>query len=291
MKVDNAIIMAAGTSARFAPLSYERHKALTQVRGEVLIERQIEQLLAAGIQGVYIVTGYKAEQFEYLQDKYRVHLIHNSDYLIRNNNASIWAARDILRNSYICSADNYFMSNPFEEEVDFAYYAAEYADGRTSEWCMKEDKDGNISAVTIGGQNAWYMLGHAFWSEAFSRRFLKILAAEYDRPETADKLWESIFAEHLDVLKLKIRKYAPGMIYEFDTIDELRKFDSSYKWDTRSTLIKKVAASLGVTEGEIVHIVPLKSATAQAVGFEFDSEDQHYKYLYDGGKLERIKAI
>ena len=39
MKVDNAIIMAAGTASRFAPLSYEKPKALIEVRGEVLIER------------------------------------------------------------------------------------------------------------------------------------------------------------------------------------------------------------------------------------------------------------
>lgn len=76
MKVDNAIIMAAGTSSRFAPLSYEKHKALTVVRGEVLIERQIEQLRGAGIQDIYIVTGYKKEQFEYLGFKYAVKLIH-----------------------------------------------------------------------------------------------------------------------------------------------------------------------------------------------------------------------
>ena len=38
MKVDNAIIMAAGTSSRFAPLSYERPKALIEVKGEILIE-------------------------------------------------------------------------------------------------------------------------------------------------------------------------------------------------------------------------------------------------------------
>lgn len=44
MKVDNAIIMAAGTSSRFAPLSFERPKALIEVRGEILIERQIRQL-------------------------------------------------------------------------------------------------------------------------------------------------------------------------------------------------------------------------------------------------------
>ena len=36
-KVDNAVIMAAGTSARFAPLSYENPKALIEIRGESLI--------------------------------------------------------------------------------------------------------------------------------------------------------------------------------------------------------------------------------------------------------------
>ena len=42
--VDNAVIMAAGTSSRFAPLSYEKPKALIEVKGEILIERQLRQL-------------------------------------------------------------------------------------------------------------------------------------------------------------------------------------------------------------------------------------------------------
>ena len=66
MKVDNAIIMAAGTSSRFAPLSYELPKALIKIRGEILIERQIRQILEAGIKEIIVVTGYKAERFEYM---------------------------------------------------------------------------------------------------------------------------------------------------------------------------------------------------------------------------------
>lgn len=46
-RVDNAVIMAAGMSSRFAPLSYEKPKALLKVKGEVLIEREIRQLQAA----------------------------------------------------------------------------------------------------------------------------------------------------------------------------------------------------------------------------------------------------
>ena len=43
-RVENAVIMAAGLSSRFAPISYEKPKALICVRGEILIERQIRQL-------------------------------------------------------------------------------------------------------------------------------------------------------------------------------------------------------------------------------------------------------
>ena len=170
MKVDNAIIMAAGTSSRFAPLSYEKPKALIEVRGEVLIERQIKQLREAGIEEVVVVTGYKAEQFEYLKEKYGVVLINNPYYLTRNNNSSIYIARNYIKRSYICSSDNYFLDNPFESEVEESYYAAVYIEGETGEWCILE-KDGLIKDVKVGGQDSWVMLGHVFWSDTFSRSF------------------------------------------------------------------------------------------------------------------------
>ena len=288
MKVDNAIIMAAGTSSRFAPLSYEQHKAMTVVKGEILIERQIRQLREAGIPDIYIVTGYKAEQFDYLTRKFGINLIHNPEFLIRNNNSSIWAARNVLRNSYICSADNYFTENPFESDVDESYYAAEYADGPTAEWCMEADDDGYISSVTIGGRNAWYMLGHTFWSADFSSRFLTILKAEYDEPETADKLWEKIFMAHLDTLKMKIRKYDPGVIYEFDTMDELREFDQSYVTDTRSKILKNAAEKLGIEEKNIIHLRTMKGSDTEAVGFWFDCPMGQYSYLYKTGIPEKV---
>ena len=53
-RVDNAVIMAAGMSSRFAPLSYEKPKALLKVKGEVLIEREIRQLQAAGIEEILL---------------------------------------------------------------------------------------------------------------------------------------------------------------------------------------------------------------------------------------------
>ena len=288
IKVDNAVIMAAGTSSRFAPLSYEKPKALIDVKGEVLIERQIRQLLEAGVPEIFVITGYKAEQFAYLQEKFGVRLIHNPEYLTRNNNSSIWAAEAVLNNSYICSADNYFAKNPFEKEVESAYYAAVYASGRTEEWCMHEDEEGFIDSVVIGGEDAWIMLGQSFWDDRFSRTFLNILQEEYRRPETAGKLWETIYLEQLDVLKLRIRKYDADRIFEFDTLDDLRAFDPSYQVDSRSRILKSVASALGTKEAALVNIKTVKDHTTEAIGFTFDCEGQRYQYDYQQESLKKL---
>lgn len=287
VKVDNAIIMAAGTSSRFAPLSYELPKALITVKGEVLIERQIKQLKAAGIKQIVVVTGYKAEKFAYLAEKFGVVLVHNPDYLTRNNNSSINAVRGYLHNSYVCSADNYFVSNPFEAEVNDSYYAAEYSDAYTKEWCLTEDAAGYIDSVKIGSSQAWYMIGHTFWNSDFSQKFLAIMDSIYDRPATADLLWEDIYIQHLDVLKMKIRKYPPQTILEFDTLDELRQFDRSYVVDTRSTILKAIARKLSISESEIVKIKTLKSVTNEAIGFTFlvKQTGRQYQYLYGTQEL------
>ncbi|RFT30320.1 MarR family transcriptional regulator, partial [Bifidobacteriaceae bacterium VN003] len=95
-KVRNAIIMAAGFSSRFSPISYEIPKGLIKVRGEVLIERQIKQLNEAGINDITIVVGYKQEQFFYLEDAFNVKIVPNSEYSTRNNNSSIMAVANQL---------------------------------------------------------------------------------------------------------------------------------------------------------------------------------------------------
>ena len=109
----NAVIMAAGTSSRFAPLSYERPKGLLRVKGEILIERQIRQLQEAGVNDIIVVVGYMAEMFMYLKDKYGVRIIFNEDYNRYNNTSSIIRVVEELNDTYICSSDNYFPDNVF----------------------------------------------------------------------------------------------------------------------------------------------------------------------------------
>jgi len=51
--------LAAGKTNRFVPFTYEKQKGLFHVKGEILIERQIEQLREAGVKEIYVVVGYR----------------------------------------------------------------------------------------------------------------------------------------------------------------------------------------------------------------------------------------
>ena len=287
-KIDNAVILAAGTASRFAPLSYEHPKSLITVKGEVLIERQIKQLREAGIDEIIIVTGYQKEKFEYLIDKYNLILLENDSYLTRNNNASIYCAQKYLHNTYICSSDNYFTKNPFEKEADGSYYCSLFSEGETNEWCFGIDNEDNIKKITIGGRNTWYMLGYAFWDENFSKKFIKILNQVYNNPETYNLYWEDILIQHLSELNIKIKRCPSDLIFEFDTIDELREFDSEYINNTHSSILKKAARELNCEEKDIVNILSYRSKDNAASGFTFDVLDKSYRYDYEKEIIELI---
>lgn len=289
MKKRNAIIMAAGTSSRFVPLSAERPKGLIEVKGEVLIERQIRQLQEAGINDITIVVGYKAEMFEYLKGKYGVNIVMNEDFAHFNNTSSVIRVIDRLDNTFVCSSDNYFPENVFVKESSDSYYSALYAKGKTQEYCLTVDSNDYISNVQIGGYDAWYMVGHVFFAHEFSEAFRKIMIKEYQNDDTRQGYWEDVYIRYINQLpKMKINRYKDGEIQEFDSIDELRLFDESYKDDTRSSVIKQIAKELNVKEYQINNFKNIKHSGDYLL-FNFMVDDATYLYnAQDGTKIERI---
>ena len=280
-RVDNAIIMAAGLSSRFAPISYETPKGLLTVRGEVLIDRQIRQLQEAGVTDITVVVGYKKERFAYLADAFGVDIVANDLYAQRNNNYTLWLVRDRLANTYVCSSDDYFEQNPFERYVRGAYYAAQYVAGPTEEWCLRTDADGRIIGVEVGGADAWVMLGHVYFDRAFSRAFARILDVEVEDPTTADRLWESIYADHLDELSMAIRRYDEGVIREFDSLDELTAYDPAFMQAVDSTVLDNITDTLHCARTDLSGFHPIKKGLTN-LSFHFAVGDDEYVYRYPG---------
>lgn len=286
-KVQNAIIMAAGFSSRFAPLSYERPKGLLTVRNEILIERQIEQLKAAGITDITIVVGYLKELFFYLGDKYDVQIVINDEFDTRNNHSSLYRVREKLGRTFICSSDNYFAENVFEPYVYEAYYAGVYAEGPTDEWCMTAGAHDVISEISIGGHDSWYMLGHVYFDDAFSERMRQILTDEYDLPSTRDKLWENLYMDHLDEMRMVLRRYPDNVIWEFDKLSDMQSFDADFINNVDSSILDNIASILHCHRDDITNIEPLKSGRTN-LSCRFRVNDKYYVYRYPGIGTQRF---
>lgn len=260
-KIDNAIILSAGLSTRFVPLNFEKPKSLLKVKGEILIERQIEQLRDAGIEEIIVVVGYMKEQFEYLTDKYGVILVESTEYRKRNNHSSVYAARQYLKNTIVTSSDLYFSENIFEKYAFDSYYTSVYVAGKTAERGFVTDNDDRMLETFYGDRcyDTWVTLGYAFFSEAFSKKMLQILEKEYDLPKTANKFWADIQDEHFDELYMYAKRCGSHIISEFDSLEELREFDKKYRTNSGSKLLKEISNRLGVQEENIIGIESLRS--------------------------------
>lgn len=280
-RVRNAVIMAAGMSSRFVPISYERPKGLLKVRGELLVERLIRQLREAGIDDVTVVVGYKRELFFYLEEQFGVRIVVNPDFASRNNNSTLMRVRDLLGNTYVCTSDIYFTASPFERYVWKACYLAEFCEGPTKEWCLSLNGDGRITGVQVGGEDAWYMTDQAYFDRAFAERFGRILEAEYDEPTTADKLWEQIFSEHLDELDMEVLRLPRGTVFEFDSLDELKGFDPLFLENVDSEIFDNICAVLGCRKTDIHDVYPLKQGLTN-LSCHFATADGEYVYRHPG---------
>ena len=168
-KVDNAVILAAGAATRFVPLSLEQPKGLYKVKGERIIERQIKQLKAAGINDITLVLGYKKEMFFYLKEKYGVEFIFNDEFNTKNNIYSLYLAKEKLKNTYICSSDDYFINNPFQKYEYQPFYAGYYETNKTNEMYVQVDDDNKIISMEKGLNEGNILIGHSFWSKDFSK--------------------------------------------------------------------------------------------------------------------------
>lgn len=274
----NAIIMAAGTSSRFVPLSVEIPKGLVDVKGEILIERQIRQLIEAGVEDITLIVGYKAEMFSYFAEKYGLSIVVNEDYWRYNNTSSLIRVLDKLDNTFICCSDNYYIDNVFLQSSDVSYYSALYVKGDTCEYCLTVNADDQIEKVNVGGRDSWYMVGHAYFNHDFSLAFRQIMAKEYENEETKRGYWEDVYIRYINQLpKMKINRYGNNEIKEFDTLDELRLFDESYCNDTRSSVVKQIAEEFGV-EQSCIHAFENVKHEGDYLLFRFMIGNEKYEY-------------
>ena len=286
-RVRGAVILAAGLGRRFAPLSFERPKALFRVRGEVLIERLIRQLRQSGVSDIYVVVGPMKESFYYLEDKLGVHLVQTTEYATRNNHASLWSARDHLANAYVCPADQYYEENFFHAYEYRSNCIAVHTEGKGAKQAFDLGANDLIIAAHKDTDKAWRMEGPAYLDREFARDYLDILEKEYDLPETEGKLWETIFIEHVDELHMFAHKLVRDTIHEFDYLGDLCAFDTAFMENVDSDILDNICRTLSCTRDDISDVRPLDSGLTN-LSVLFSCKGVRYVYRHPGAGTDEI---
>ena len=103
----NAIILSAGQGKRLLPLTEDRPKCLLSVAGKTILEWQVQTLLAAQIDKLFIITGFNSQLVEeHVKDRFgaeqeRIHIVFNPFYSVSDNLASCWMARHAMDEDFI----------------------------------------------------------------------------------------------------------------------------------------------------------------------------------------------
>lgn len=281
-RVKNAIILAAGMSTRFIPVSYELPKGLISVKGEVMIEREIRQLQEAGIQEIVVVVGYMMEKFFYLRDKYNVKLVVNNEFATKNTHSSIYVSRDYLSNTYILCSDNYYPQNMFHQYEYRAFYCSVFLPGTSYvERAFTFDRNGLIYDTNKPSHDQWIMYGHAYFDHVFSEKFKPVLERYFGCPGVEGMYWENVWAENVKDIPMWIQQCNTSDILEFDSMDELKAFDPNYIYNNKVRVFENICRILCCEITDIDEMLTIKKGLNNQ-SFKFRVNGEYYIYRHPG---------
>lgn len=101
-----ALILSAGQGSRLLPLTADKPKCLLPIGPYNLIEWQLRELVASGIDEIVVVVGYGADQVEQTLDQWRrpgveIRTVFNPFFNVADNLASCWLARHEMDQDFL----------------------------------------------------------------------------------------------------------------------------------------------------------------------------------------------
>lgn len=225
-----AIFIAAGFGSRLVPVTLNTPKPLVRVNGNRIIDTLIDACLDAGIDVIYIVRGYLAEQFDQLLYKYpMIKFLENPSFNEANNISSAMVARYLLQNAYVLESD-LIISNP--SIITKYHYQSDVLGiwkDRTDDWCLDVDKDGNVCEEKVGGVDTYQMVGIYYWNAPDGAKLSEHIKEAFLAPGGKERYWETVPNQMFKgQYQIQVRPCKDEDIVEVDTFRELKAIDKTY---------------------------------------------------------------
>lgn len=219
-----AILLAAGMGTRLRPLTLTTPKSLIEVNGKPMLEQQVEFLKEVGVEEIIVVTGYLAEKFQYLKEKYGVTLIHNEKYDQYNNIYTMYLVREFLPDSYVIDADVFLKRNFLLEEPKTSMYFSSRKPEFHNEWMIRYDDNYKVTDIVPGdGVHDYILCGISYWSEEDGLYIVKKLEEAVAGGNFKELYWDDIVKDNITSLNVYLQEIHPDDSYEIDSLEDLEK--------------------------------------------------------------------
>lgn len=230
-RVQRAVIIAAGFGSRMVPITLNTPKPLVRVKGSRIIDSCLDALKDAGINEIYIIRGYLAEQFDQLLYKYpNIKFIENPIYNEANNLSSIVCAGDLLQNAYVVEADLLLSNKKLIKKYQYSSNYLGIPVKRTDDWCVKVGNDGFVNKMAIGGEDCYQMVGISYWTTDDGKKLYTDAREVFNSPGGKERYWDQVPLEFcLKNYKVNVRECSFNDIKEIDTFNELKQLDDTYR--------------------------------------------------------------
>lgn len=231
--IKKAIIMAAGLGNRMKPVTDTIPKPLIKVNGKRMIDTITDALHVNGIFEIYVVVGYKKEQFyEWAEGKDGIKIIENNLYDRCNNISSLYAARKYISNAIILDGDQ-IIYNPkiLAPNITRSGYSCIWTDDETDEWLLTLNDDKKVTKCSrTGGKNGWQLFSVSRWTEEDGIKLKHFLEEEFIVKKNDQIYWDDVAMFcHPENFNLTVYPIKKGDILEIDSFEELCELDTSYR--------------------------------------------------------------
>jgi choline kinase len=239
-----AVILAAGNATRMRPLTDDLPKCLLHVGGKPILQRVIENVVAAGVYQIGLVIGYKAEAIRsFVKEHFpfhRIRFIVNPKYESTNNAFSLLMAHEFVLNKanpaavpqdlMLLDADILFPPEllPFLLSQPSLNKLAVRTEGPhdEEEVRVKTDPRGNILSIGKAvplGETLGESVGIEVLSSVAARRLFGILEERVRAGEGRTEFYEASFQAMIDEgIQLDAVDVSRFPSVEIDTPDDLR---------------------------------------------------------------------
>ncbi len=228
-RVKRAIFVAAGFGTRLVPVTLNTPKPLVRVNGKRIIDGLLDACLDIGIEEIYIVRGYLAEQFDQLLYKYpMLKFLENPSYNETNNISSAVCVRYLLRNAYVLEADLLIRNPGILHKYHYASNFLGIPMERSNDWCFTV-KDGVITEQKIGGIDCYQEVGISYWNAEDGAKLSEHLLQAYEMPGGKERYWDMVPLDIFrDAYRVEISPCTEQDVIEIDTFKELKAIDKTY---------------------------------------------------------------